>query len=101
MKKMVLSACMLACIAACSKKSREFAYTGTLTGPDFTMTACSGGVYFKTENKTYHIDSLPGMRMDSLFRLSFPVAIECNGGPTGKCAGLAQDGYFNVTAYKF
>lgn len=103
MKKLVVPACMVVILsmAGCAKNKRTFTYSGTLTGPDPTMTACSGGVFFNTENKIYHIDSLPGMRVNELYRLGFPVSIQCNGHATGKCVGLAQDGYFTVSAYRF
>lgn len=101
MKKAYLLYLLLIFFTSCSKNDKEYAESGTLTGPDFKMNVCSGGLYLQTSNKLYHIEELPGMNSHALYNLNFPVTIYFNGSVTGKCVGLADDGYFTVTAYKF
>lgn len=101
MRKVYLAFLLLVFFTSCSKSVKEYTESGTLTGPDLKMNVCSGGVYLQTGNKLYHIDGLPGMNSQDFYNLSFPVTIYFNGYATGKCVGLADDGYFNVTGYKF
>ena len=88
-------------LISCSKSKKEFSYQGILTGPDLKMNVCSGGIYLQTDTKLFHVEELPGMTQQDFYKLNFPVIIYFDGIVTGKCAGLADDGYFNVTAYKF
>ncbi|WP_462220447.1 hypothetical protein [Ferruginibacter sp.] len=88
-------------LISCSKSNNDFTYSGTLTGPDLKMGPCAGGVYLQTGSKLYHVEELPGMSSQSFYNLNFPVTIYFNGSLANKCAGLADDGYFSVSAYKF
>jgi hypothetical protein len=98
---LIISYTFLFVLLSCTKNNNKFKYTGTLTGPDLKMNVCSGGIYLKTDNKLYHVEELPGMSKEKLYNLKFPVKLDFNGTATGKCVGLADDGYFTVTNFKF
>ena len=101
MRNIFLFSMLLIFFNSCSKSNNEYAESGTLTGLDLKMNACSGGLYLQTSNKLYHIEELPGLNSQELYNLSFPVTIYFNGSATGKCVGMADDGYFKITSYKF
>ena len=79
MKKMIFVILLPVFLASC-KKQNEFQAEGTLTGVDYALCLCCGGVVLTIDNQTgnFRIDSLPYMTNEQLYSMVFPKRIKFN-----------------------
>ena len=84
-------------LISCSK-SEKYQAEGTITGIDYTMCACCGGVILEVKNMpgNFRIDSLPFMPFQKLYNLGFPKTIQFNYSRIDSCAGIKR---FTITAF--
>lgn len=99
MLRFLLPLFLVICSIGCSREPVSFAEAGILTGPDVRLCACCGGVILQADGgKVFHIESLPGMTNEDLYKLTFPKRIEFNWKPDRECGGIV---YIRITSYKF
>jgi hypothetical protein len=62
---------------ACCNKENSFPYksSGKITGPDYTMTLCSGGWFIEIEKSIYNFDSVPINSNINLQKDTFPLFV--------------------------
>lgn len=86
-------------MSGCKKHAATFSSLGKLTGPDFSLCVCCGGIFLERDDKKiFHIESLPGMTQQELYNLNFPKHMRYNWEVDKECGGVI---YIKITAYKF
>jgi hypothetical protein len=72
------------------KKQITFQSEGTLTGIDYALCPCCGGVILTIDNRAgnFRIDSLPFMSNQQLYSLNFPARIKFNYQIQKTCGGI-------------
>jgi hypothetical protein len=99
MKQLFIILFVLTTISGCKKHAATFSSSGTLTGPDYALCPCCGGVFLERDDKKiFHIESLPGMTQQELYNLNFPKNIRYNWKADRECGGIS---YIFIKAYKF
>jgi hypothetical protein len=83
---------------ACNKtKTTTYKYTATITGPDLTMTVCSGGYFITVDNISGPIrfTTLPAGSGIDLTTATFPLHVKLNwhweGDPPSPCGIIYID----------
>jgi hypothetical protein len=99
MLRFLLPLLLVVCCISCNREPVSYAEAGILTGPDVRLCACCGGVILQTNSgNVFHIESLPGMMNEDLYKLTFPKKIEFNWKPDRECGGIV---YIKIKSYKF
>jgi hypothetical protein len=85
-------------LISCSKSITRLEMDGMLTGPDYSLCPCCGGVILTLQNFTgdFRIDSLPLMSVQKLYSLDFPKRIQFNYSQKDTCGSIVR---FRVTDY--
>jgi hypothetical protein len=82
----------------CTREQPSYAEQGVLTGPDVRLCACCGGVFLQVQDgRIVQIESLPGMKNEDLYKLTFPQKIAFNWQPDRECGGIV---YIKITSYQ-
>lgn len=81
----------------CSK-TKTYQAEGTLTGVDYAMCVCCGGVILEVKDMTgnYRVDSLPLMSVQKLYGLNFSQKIQFNYSRIDSCGGIKR---FTITEF--
>jgi hypothetical protein len=89
---------LVACLILSCQKNKAYQVEGTLTGADYAMCLCCGGVILEIDNATgnFRIDSLPFMSVQQLYNLSFPKRIKFNYSNKNSCGGIER---FAITEF--
>ena len=96
--RFILSFVLITILSGCKKNATTYSDSGTLTGFDYRMCACCGGIFLESDTKMYHIESLPGMSNEDFNKILFPKRIRYNWVPDRDCAGNI---YIKITTYAF
>lgn len=96
MKKSILL-CSLIFLLSCSK-TKEYRDNGILTGVDYAMCPCCGGVILQIDTSYYRIEALPGMSQSEFDKLTYPKSIDLDWSLDKNCGNIK---WVKVTAYKF
>src|SRR4051812_48841662 len=99
MKKLMILLIALAFILPSCKKSntKSYQYNATITGPDYTMTVCSGGYFITVDGVSGPIrfDHLPAGSDVDLSTATFPLRVKLNwhweGEPPSPCGIIFID----------
>jgi hypothetical protein len=94
----ILIPILLIFLLACCNKSKDYQEEGTITGVDYALCVCCGGVILEVKDLpgNFRIDSLPFMPVQKLYGLSFPQRIQFNYSGIDSCAGIRR---FTITAF--
>jgi len=89
MKNVILIIVVSLILFSCGKNN-IYQKEGTLTGIDYAMRPCCGGVILTIDNQSgnYRIDSLPLMSRQQLYNLNFPRRIKFNYQSNRTCGSI-------------
>lgn len=99
MKQLFIILFVLFTMSGCKKHAATFSSSGTLTGPDYALCVCCGGLFLeRNDKKVFHIEALPGITQQELYNLNFPKHIRYNWKADKECGGIT---YIIITAFNF